>query len=219
METTFSKITVDSIDKSFKGDLMQAQLRQTVTRSLPKSKISNSLADSIYSNADLGIASNDYNEVRVAWMYVSKDATVESVQVDLDKFPKAKLRRFLASQIILSDDQQNVYANGLSGDQLESFNTKYGIAAGTPWGAEHVKFFLNNIADRQVVRYGEGNADGKPADEVVLFNGKQQFRRIELSATGAEDVDMRIKTEVKTIEDIELAPTAKAEASVETATK
>lgn len=211
METTFSKIKVDSISDSAKlgkdgKPLRQAQLRQTVTRSLPSTRVTNSLKGNIYDNAALGITSNDYEEVRVAWMEVPKTATVESVQADLDKFTQAKLYRILSSQIILSDDQINVYKIGLSGAALESFNEKYGIKTGTAWSEEHVKFFLNNIANRQVVRYGEGNPEGKPADEIVSFNGKQQFRRVELAEFGAEDIDMRATVEVKSIEDIELAP-------------
>lgn len=205
--TTYSKITVDSINpEGFKG-LPVAQLRQTITRSLPKVQVTSSLKKSIYSDAELDITSNDYVETRVSWMEVKKGATVESVQADLDKFPKAKLIRFLASSIILDDNQARVAKQGLSNTDtsksLDSFNEKYGFPAGTAWSTEHLAFFLNNIADRQVVRKGGEGAD---KDEIVMFNGKQQFRRIELDPDGGEDVDNRITEEVKVQKEIVMAP-------------
>lgn len=212
--TTYSKITVDSVDASLKAGLMQAQLRQTVTRSLPSARVSNSLKDTIYSDAELGIKATDFDEVRVAWIEVPVGSTTATVQAQLDKFPNAKLRRFLASNIITSDDQESVAKTGLSGAALESFNTKYGIAAGSEWSAEHLKFFLNAIAERQVVRYGEGNTDGKSADAIVPYSGKAQYRRIEFSKDGEEDVDMRIAQEVNTMKNLELAPTANAKVTI-----
>lgn len=207
---TYSKITVDSINpKGLKG-MPEAQIRQTVTTSLPSKRTSNNLSGSLYSDAELGITANNFDEVRVAWIPVKADSTIASVQADLDKSPIKQLVRYLASSIILSDDQMNVYKNGLrntaTSNALDSFNEKYGIAAGTPWGEEHVKFFLNAVANRQVVRKGGEGAD---KDEVVLFNGKQQFRRIEFPPVPTDDIDTRITQEVVDIENVELAPVTK----------
>lgn len=207
MEISFSKITVDSITDSLKAGLKQAQLRQTVTRSLPSARVSNSLKGNIYSNTQLGITANDYEEVRVAWMEVPANATVASVTKDLEAYPEARLVRFLSSTPILSDDQILVAKNGLRGPALTDFNTKYGIIAGTAWGIDHVKFYLNNIAERQVIRYGEGNTEGKPANELVLSSdGKQQFRRVEFNPEAIADVDNRVTVEVKEFKSIDLAP-------------
>lgn len=201
----YGKIKVDSIGDSFKDGLQQAQLRQVVVRELPKARTGNSIKDSLFSTEELGIENNVYEEVRVAWQEVKKGITKEEVQAKVNSFPNAKLRRFLASSPILSDDQELVIKNGLTGAALESFNEKYNIPAGTVWDNEHVKHFVNNIASRQVVKDTITN-------EIVMFNGKYQFRRIELSVEGLEDLDARTTTEVKSIEDIELSLTAKGEA-------
>lgn len=206
---SYGKITVDSINpKGLKG-MPEAQIRQVVTTSLPSTRTTNNIKGSLYSDAELGITSNDFDEVRVAWIPVPVGATVASVQADLDKSPIKQLVRFLASQIILSDDQMNVANNGLrntaTSKALDSFNEKYGIAAGTEWGKDHLKFFLNAIADRQVVRKG---GTGTDANEIVLYGtpGKQQFRRIEFPPVPMEDVDTRITTEVVDIQPISMAP-------------
>lgn len=203
--TKYGKITVDSIGDSFKDGLQQAQLRQVVIRELPKARTGNSIKDSLFSTEELGIENNVYEEVRVAWTDVKEGMSITEVEAKIATFPNAKLRRFLASSPILSDDQELVMRNGLTGAALESFNAKYDIPAGTVWDSEHIKHFVNNIASRQVVRETD-------TQTIVMFNGKPQFRRIELSVEGLEDLDARTTTEVKSIEDIELSLTAKGEA-------
>lgn len=212
----YNRITVDSINpKGLKG-MPEAQIRQVVTTSLPSTRTTNNIKGSLYSDAELGITLNDFDEVRVAWIPVPVGATVESVQADLDKSAIKQLVRFLSSQIILSDDQMNVAKNGLrntaTSNALDSFNEKYGIAKGTEWGEQHLKFFLNAVAERQVVRKGGIGAD---ANEIVLFNGKQQFRRIEFPPIPMEDVDARITVEVTDLKPIKMAP--KTQEVVETA--
>lgn len=207
METTVSKVTVDKVEPSLKAGLAQAQVRQVLSKVYPKAKVSNNLKDQFFSNEELAIADGKaYSEERVAWIEVPEKFTKEQTEAHLNKnFPEMTLYKVLSSTPILSDDQEQVLKNGLSGDALTSFNTKYGIAEGTVWGEQHLKFFIAAIVDRQVVRYGEGNEEGKPADEVVLYNGKQQFRRVEASVSKRSDIDLR-KPEIAVTENIEMAP-------------
>lgn len=211
METTVSKVSVDKVEKSIKEGLGQAQVRQIISKIYPKAKVSNNLKGQFFSNEELNIADGkEFSEERVAWIEVPLAFTKEQTQAHLDKnFPEMTLYKVLSDSPILSDDQVQVAKNGLQGEALESFNAKYQIPTGTAWGELHLKFFFNNIADRQAVRYGEGNADNKPADELVLYNDKIQYRRVEAAISKKEDIDLR-KPEVAVTESIEMAP-AKSE--------
>lgn len=209
---SYGKITVDSINpKGLKG-MPEAQIRQVVTTSLPSTRTTNNIKGSLFTDDELGIKSNDFDEIRVAWIPVRAKDTVETVQAALDASPIKKLVRFLSSAIILSDDQISVVKNGLRNTEtskaLDSFNEKYGIPVGTAWGPDHLKFFLNAVATRQLVRKG---GDGVDKDEAVLFNGKQQYRRVEFPPVPMEDVDHRTVVELREVEELDLAPTAKAE--------
>lgn len=222
MRTTVSKIAVDSIGTSLKSDeLGQAQIRQTITRSYDAIQTSNSLKDALFSPEELGIKSQDYIENRVTWVDCAKDATIEDIAKQLAKFPDARIVKMLSSTPILSDTQENVYKNGLrdteTSKSFTDFITKNALIGKTEWDKECSDLFLAQIKERQLVRYGENNTEGKPADEPVLYNGKHQYRILTFSTTAKPDVDMRIQ--LATTEAIEISSNAIAlERKAETVT-
>lgn len=213
MRTTVSKITVDSIGDSLKSDKIgQAQIRQTIIRSYDAIQTSNSLKDALFTPEELGIESTDYTENRVTWVECAKDATVEDIQKQLAKFPQARIVKILSSSPILSDTQENVYKNGLrdtiTAKPFTDFITKNALVGKTEWDKECSDLFMTQIKERQLVRYGENNTSGKPADEAIPYNGKVQYRVLHFSVTAKEDIDMRV--ELAVTNDIVLAPNEKA---------
>jgi hypothetical protein len=219
METTVSTITVDNVEPSFKAGLGQAQVRQIISKVYPKAKVGNSLKDAFFTNSELGIDNGaSYDEVRVAWVEVPGTMTKEEAQDYFNaNFPDMTLYKILSNSPILSDDQIQVLNNGLRGEALISFNTKYELPTDTAWSETHVKLFQKAIVERQIVRYGEGNAEGRPADEIVLYNGKPQFRRVEAKASKQQDIDLRTP-ELAITQSIEMAP-AREEVKTEESVK
>lgn len=187
-----SKIAVDEIQDSFKKGLRQAQLRQVVISSYPSARIGNEFKDSLYSEEQLGITSTPYQNERVTWIPVAMDATKEQVQADLDKVLNACIYRIISLKPIISSDQKRVIENGLSGDAFADFKLKNNLTKDS-WDEECSAIVMNGIADRQTVRYGEGNDAQQPADAAVLFNGKIQYKELAFSMTERADIDLRVE--------------------------
>lgn len=179
-----NRVIVDSIvDNKFKEGAKQAMLRY-VTDGLTKSN----LKDSLFSDEEL--EKQIFESNRVDFIDVPKTATVESVQAELDKHPNARIYRILSSKPVIDNVREQVLMNGLRGDRFEEFKTEHGITADA-WNQECATALLNQIAKSQLVVYGENNSEGKPADELVLHNGKQQYRVTYLSLKGQLDIDKR----------------------------
>ena len=206
METKFGKVTATKIQESkFKKGVEEVELRQEVTRQYDGMVTSNSLRDSMFSAKDLGLEGKSYTETRVAWDVVPVGFSTEQYQELLDtKFPNARLCKVLSHSIILNDQQERVYRDGLSKEALTDFTTKHGIDSDV-WNDDCRKAFIATVANAQIIRYGENNSENKPAKEPVLYNGKAQYRVISLSLDGKEDVDLRIEKAVT--QSIDLAPT------------
>lgn len=202
METTQGKIVASAVSPAkYKEGVDQVELRQEFTRQYNGIQTTSSMKDSLFSASDLGMEGKSYTEKRVAWDYCPKGFTAEEYQKLIDKHTSARLYKTLSHSPILDDTQAGVMRNGLSGDSFASFNADNGLEG--DWSDAHRQILLGKIAERQVVRYGE-NADGNDSQDAVLYNGKVQYRIINLSLTGQVDIDERIQKAVT--ESIDLAP-------------
>jgi hypothetical protein len=168
-EVTVAPIMVARVYKASyqKDNTMTAELKQTIeTLSFyPTKSVSNELKDNPFSNAQLGISEGEpykAKETRVTWIEVPVDSTVESVQEKLASLPEANIYKILANHPVISSSQDA------------------GIKAGLTT--------LDIIADGQAVRYGK---DHPQAGQLVLQNGKPQFRVTYFKVAGSPDVDMR----------------------------
>lgn len=183
METTRkNKVIVDKVEENMFGK-MQAQLRYVQTTGG-----GSNLRSQLFTNEELGKVS--FDSTRMDWIEVPKDSTVESVQTLINKYPQARITRYLSSKPIIEENQKAVLYNGLSGEQFEDFKKTNGIEA-EEWNQECANVLLKKISDSQIVRYGEGNDEGKPADEPVLHNNKVQYRITRFNIEGLADVDKR----------------------------
>lgn len=181
-----SKIKVEKIvDNRFKDGHKQAQLRMEVTTGGG----GNNLRSDLFSNEELG--RETFTEQRVDWIDVPSDATVETVEAVLTNYPSARIFKILSNKPELSDNQERVITYGLSGEAFEEFKATHEIEA-EEWNEECAAKMLQVIADSQVVRYGENNTEGKPADEPVLDRkGQLQYRLTLFSKDGQKDIDKR----------------------------
>lgn len=181
-----TKVVVDSIvDNRFRTGEKQAMLRMEVQTG----GAGNNLRDSLFSAEELG--RQTFVEKRVDWIDVPATATVESIQALIDSLPKARIYKILSNSTITTDAQERVIKYGLQGDAFEEFKTQHGITA-EEWNEECAKKMLEVISQAQIVRYGENNTEGKPADEPVLDRkGQIQYRVTPFSKTGQKDVDLR----------------------------
>ena len=97
-----------------KEGTLTAEIKQTITTKsyYPSKSVSNNLQDNPFANAEFGFAESEYKseEVRVVWIDVPADSTVESVTARLSTLPDANIYKILANKPILSDNQ--VYAIG-----------------------------------------------------------------------------------------------------------
>lgn len=182
-------ITVDEIKDSIKGG-KEAQIRQKFAKAYPSQKTSNEFKDSLFSNEELEIETTDYTEERVTWIPVGENHTKADVKKKLASVPDATIYKILSHSPIVTSDQQRVLDNGLTGDALTSFLKDNKIKGGE-WTEKCSEILYNKIADRQRVVYGEDNDQDKPADEAVLYNGKEQYREVFFSLTARPDMDLR----------------------------
>lgn len=183
METpVLNKVIVTEVKENQFGKLQATLKYSTSSLTVDNSR------DQLYSVAELGKTA--YISNRIDWIEVPAGATVESVQADLDKHPLARIARKISSKPILSNVQEQVLFNGLSGEAFEDFKKVNGIEA-EAWNQDCANIMFAKIKDQQIVRYGEGNTEGKPADEPVLYNGQIQYRITRLSLKGEPDIDKR----------------------------
>lgn len=172
-EVSKSQLTVSNVGPhKFKPEVDSAELRQiaTTTAYYPKKKVSNSLQDNLFGLAEFGEGFTEEPFVNestyVAWIDVPKGTDAASVQAKITALgANAVLYRTMSNRPILSDSDQAVIDN------------------------PKIERSLEDYANSQVVRYPEGH---KNAGEIALdTNGKVQYRRVEFSATGKEDQDLR----------------------------
>ncbi len=194
VKTTFGPVTVDEIQDSFKKGVMQAQLRQVATHHYPSMKLGNEFKDALFGADDLGLTTTDYEENRVDWIEVPMGATVEQVAEELAKVPTAHIYKILSSSPILTEDQRRVIKYGLTKEAFVDFKAKNGFdEAETEWTEEMSKLVYDKIVERQTVRYGENNTEGKEPNAPVLHLGKPQYKATFFSKTVRPDLDLRVE--------------------------
>jgi hypothetical protein len=149
-----------------KEGTLTAEIKQTITTKsyYPSKSVSNNMQDNPFSTADFGFSEQEYTseERRVAWVDVPVGSTVESVVAKLANLPTATIRKVLANKPIITDSQ--IYAIGAGLTSMEA------------------------IADKQVVRYPDNHPQ---AGQLILNNGKPQYKATYFKNTAIEDEDLR----------------------------
>ena len=149
-----------------KEGTLTAEIKQTVTTKsfYPSKSVANNFQDNPFSTAEFGFAEQEYssNSKRVVWVDVPVGSTAESVTAKLAALPDATIYRIYANKPILSDNQLYAINAGLT--------TK------------------DAIADKQVVRYGEGDPQ---VGKLILKNGKPQYKADFFKSTATADQDLR----------------------------
>jgi hypothetical protein len=150
-----------------KEGTLTAEIKQTVTTKsyYPSKSVSNNLKDNPFSTSEFGFSESEYTseERRVAWVDVPTDATAESMVARLATFPEATIYKILANHPIISDSQEYAINAGLTSKE--------------------------SIADKQVVRYGEGHPQ---AGQLILDKtGKPQYKATFFKREAKEDEDLR----------------------------
>lgn len=208
MKANFSPVVIGTggISDSLNGG-KQIELRQEVTRYYDDG---NSLNDSLFDGVG-----NSYTEKRVAWRAVPEDATIDVVKAQLEKFPKARLQRILASHIIMSDTQDNFYKNGFTGTNAEKAFADFKLrtkVTSTTWDKACQDAYIKIVTESQLVKAGEGNTSNLPVGSPIPYKGEPQYKVVVFSREGAEDLDLRNTTAVT--EAVDLAPTSIAEEKI-----
>jgi len=174
------KITVDSVEVSARPEFQKAKtltatLRQvvkTITK-YPSAQISNNMQDNLFKVEDFGFDMKEFprEEQRVAFLDVPLNSTKESIEMLLEKNPNACLYKVLSNHPTLTDGQKRA---------IES---------------PDLPLTLNDIANKQVVKYSEGSVDADGNDvsgDIILDrNGKIQYRSIYFKVTETADIDNR----------------------------
>ncbi|HHT96395.1 MAG TPA: hypothetical protein GXZ90_00690 [Clostridiales bacterium] len=163
------EVKVSNFQKAGTKTAVLKQTIETISK-YPTKSVSSDKQDNIFSMQDFGFEEQKFTSVRtnVAFLDVPENSTIESVEVQLRKFPNACLYRIISNEPILTDKQ------------------KYSISAGLKT--------MDDYANSQVIRFGEGSPD---AGELILdSNGKVQYRAVYFSATEKEDMDLRTHDEV-----------------------
>jgi hypothetical protein len=149
-----------------KEGTLTAEIKQTVTTKsfYPSKSVSNNFQDNPFSTSDFGFSEKEYvsDSKRVVWVDVPEGSTVESVSAKLAALPEATVYRIYANKPIISDNQN------------------YAISAGLTT--------MDAIADKQAIRYGEGDPQ---AGQLILKNGKPQYKADFFKSTATEDQDLR----------------------------
>jgi hypothetical protein len=149
-----------------KEGTLTAEIKQTVTTKsyYPSKSVSHNLQDNPFGTADFGFVEKDYSsdERRVVWVDVPTGSTVESVATKLASLPSATIYKILANRPIISDSQNYAIGAGLTS--------------------------MEAIADKQVVRYPEGNP---LAGQLILNNGKPQYKATFFKNEACADQDLR----------------------------
>lgn len=120
---SFGAITVDNVGPSLNPKKHQAQVRQIVTSLYPGARGSNSLSDGLFQDSEFGVG-EAFEEVRVTWIPVPIGTTVEAIQAQLAKHTNARLVKTLSLYPILSEEQRNAMATGISSKTLADYEEK-----------------------------------------------------------------------------------------------
>ncbi len=179
--TTYDSGNRGEIQDSIKAGNKSIQLKQVVTKisHYPTRVVNNNLTEISFGQEVND--TNDYHssETRVTWVEVSADKwkALGLTGKELDVKILADFEAYLASK-----PKARIYKT-LSTEPILSEGQKRGIEAGLTT--------LEAIAEKQLVRYGNGDNQGEP----ILWNGLKQYKVLAFSENGKADVDLR-KVEV-----------------------
>ena len=167
-----------------KEGTLTAEIKQTVTTKsfYPSKSVANNLQDNPFATSDFGFEEKEFvsDSKRVVWVDSPIGSTVESVIAKLAMLPEATIYRIYANKPILTENQEYAIKAGLT--------TK------------------DAIADKQVLRYGEGNEN---AGKLILKDGKPQYKADFFKSTAKADEDLRTEDPA----DYYATPTMKIELS------
>lgn len=125
VQVTFGPISIDKVEVNpYKDNRFQAQVRQTVTKHYPGGRPNDSLSDALFNAEEFNFEPTSYDEIRVAWIDVPLNSTLEQVQAKLREFPNAKIKKFLSLHPILTDEQKAAMESGLTDKTVEDFAEK-----------------------------------------------------------------------------------------------
>lgn len=170
----FGKIVVDNVGPSLNEKKYQAQLRQVVTSVYPGVRPGTSLSDPLFPAEAFGAETQEFTEDRVTWVPVPIGTTKEQVEKQLEGLPNARLIRILSLNPILTEEQKNAMAAGLSKSQ----------ETGAP-------LTVDDYREKQAVRYGK---EHELAGHKIPYKGYEQYRVIAFmdGKNGpVEDIDLR----------------------------
>jgi hypothetical protein len=161
-----------NLSRVYKSDFQKdgtvtAELKQIITTMsyYPGKSVTSNMQGNIFGASDFGFSEQKFEnkETRVAWIDVPANSTEETVKAQLAKFPKACIYKTLANKPIITNNQA------------------YAISIG--------QRTMDQFADNQVVRFGQGNAkEGQLATDA---NGKVQYRAVFFSPDHISDMDER----------------------------
>lgn len=194
--TSHGKVKVELLKVSDfqKEGTQTAQLRQVFTTiaEYRSKQANNSLTDNVFGNEAFGFKNQEFKSVsnRVAFVNVplvddkGNPLTLEMVQAAYDKYGTSVIYRILSSRPILTDSQ------------------KYAIRVGLRT--------LDQIADRQVARYAQNEANdakGISGQLVLSPAGKVMYRGLFFSKLPKADIDQQTPA----MEDTYMSPTIREE--------
>lgn len=189
LPVTYGPLRVIEVRKhTFRDDVAQAELRQTVVRHYPGARPNNSNTDSLYEISDFGFTSQDFENERVVWINIPLDKTEQDVKKQLEKFPEATIYRILADNVeqVLSEEQLFAIKSDQFDYSLEQAKCAHVIMLVGDDGMARAVSSNGDILDGAVEQDENGKVV-KILDETGLQYASKGF-----SLSWKEDVDLRI---------------------------
>ena len=140
---------------------LTAEFKQDVTKTTVYSgQVNNGFSDNIFGQNLKGKETEfSKSETRVAWYKVDENTSVEEITKMLEDNPGITIQKILSNAPILDDGQKDAIKNGLK--------------------------TLDEIAEKQACKYGEGENEG----EYILRNGNPIYKVTCLRSKVVEDVN------------------------------
>lgn len=161
-------VTIDSLHSTEyqKEGTKTAQLRQVIstTSYYPSKQIKNELQDNPFAMDDFGFTEDEFTNKEERVAFIDVPVAIQTADEVLAKLrPDSCLYRIMSNHPIISSNQDYAIKQGL--------------------------ITLDQIAEKQVVRYGKGHT--QEGQLVKDSNFKPQYRQVFFSLTAKEDIDNR----------------------------
>ncbi len=108
---------VDVREHTFRDDVAQAEVRQTVINHYPSARPYSSLIAPLFELGEFGFDSTDHENERVCWINIPMGKTKQDVEKQLKKFPDATIYRILADKVEMVLSEEQLFA--LKSDQFD----------------------------------------------------------------------------------------------------